>query len=274
MYKVAYIGNSIDTPEYLYFDGGFEIEFIICEKKKLNEELLSFALIRGIKLYEVSSKNQINEIIRRHNEIDFYIMSIFGIIISAESLKLKKIYNIHPSYLPYYKGSHPTFWAIMNNEKYLGISLHEVTEKIDAGQIISRKKVHNYYYKNESELLNELYKKIPDLLKDFKKYLKKKIKPIKNIEGFYDRPVNENDLTIFLEKDNPEAIYNKVKTQYRFRGAKLEIDGKNIWIKNFKFVKSEKNIYDGGIYEEKKNKYIKYKKNVAIKLIEYSIEKK
>tara|TARA_B100000530_G_scaffold267829_1_gene180461 strand:+ start:535 stop:1275 length:741 start_codon:yes stop_codon:yes gene_type:complete len=49
--------------------------------------------------------------------------------------------NIHPSYLPYFKGKDPNFWAILNRGPY-GVSIHNVNTKIDSGKIIFRKKIN------------------------------------------------------------------------------------------------------------------------------------
>jgi len=51
--------------------------------------------------------------------------------------------NIHYSLLPKYRGLHSTVWAILNDENYLGLSIHLMTESIDAGEIIHQYKVEN-----------------------------------------------------------------------------------------------------------------------------------
>lgn len=49
--------------------------------------------------------------------------------------------NYHPSYLPRYRGACPYFWPIFNGEKETGISIHQMIEEYDAGDIYVRKKV-------------------------------------------------------------------------------------------------------------------------------------
>lgn len=44
--------------------------------------------------------------------------------------------NLHPAYLPAYRGFSPCFWALVNNEDQSGVSLHYVTEQVDMGPII------------------------------------------------------------------------------------------------------------------------------------------
>ena len=48
--------------------------------------------------------------------------------------------NLHISYLPYNKGSHPNYWSFVENTPS-GVSIHEVDEGIDTGKIIYRKKL-------------------------------------------------------------------------------------------------------------------------------------
>ncbi|WP_031428580.1 formyltransferase family protein [Flavimarina sp. Hel_I_48] len=56
-------------------------------------------------------------------------------------LELYRCYNIHPSYLPRYRGRHPLHWALINGEKHHGITLHEMSPKYDDGAIIWQEKV-------------------------------------------------------------------------------------------------------------------------------------
>ena len=60
-----------------------------------------------------------------------------------------KIINIHPSYLPKYKGLNTSVRALNNNEKFSGCTVHYVNARLDSGKIIMQKKVK--IEKNESE---------------------------------------------------------------------------------------------------------------------------
>ena len=44
--------------------------------------------------------------------------------------------NIHPSKLPRYRGADPIFWQLRLGETETGVTLHEVTNSIDAGAIL------------------------------------------------------------------------------------------------------------------------------------------
>ncbi|MXW47690.1 MAG: hypothetical protein F4Z97_03440 [Gammaproteobacteria bacterium] len=44
--------------------------------------------------------------------------------------------NIHPSKLPKFRGADPIFWQLRSGETETGVTLHEVTDSIDAGAIL------------------------------------------------------------------------------------------------------------------------------------------
>lgn len=54
-------------------------------------------------------------------------------IIKKEVLERNIIINIHYSLLPKYRGLHSTVWALLNNERYLGLTVHLMNESIDDG---------------------------------------------------------------------------------------------------------------------------------------------
>ena len=52
--------------------------------------------------------------------------------------------NIHPSLLPAYKGVDPVFYAQLDRQKELGVSLHKMAEDFDTGEVILQKKIHSH----------------------------------------------------------------------------------------------------------------------------------
>lgn len=64
-------------------------------------------------------------------------------IIKKDILSKQRIINIHYSLLPKYRGIHSTVWAILNDEEYLGLSIHEMNEFIDDGPLVYQFKVEN-----------------------------------------------------------------------------------------------------------------------------------
>jgi methionyl-tRNA formyltransferase len=49
--------------------------------------------------------------------------------------------NLHPSYLPRYRGRAPVNWVLVNGETETGVTLHDMTPAADAGDIIAQDRV-------------------------------------------------------------------------------------------------------------------------------------
>ncbi|MCG6871780.1 MAG: hypothetical protein LJE84_05775, partial [Gammaproteobacteria bacterium] len=49
--------------------------------------------------------------------------------------------NLHPSLLPGYRGPAPVFWQLQDGERNTGISLHHVTDRLDAGPLVAQRRV-------------------------------------------------------------------------------------------------------------------------------------
>jgi folate-dependent phosphoribosylglycinamide formyltransferase PurN len=73
---------------------------------------------------------------------DIILVLFFNQIIKAPLLTLPRLgcINLHPSYLPVYRGVSPCFWVLVNNENTTGISLHYLEAGIDSGAILGRAK--------------------------------------------------------------------------------------------------------------------------------------
>lgn len=56
-----------------------------------------------------------------------------------------KFYNVHFGHLPAYRGPNPVFWQLKNGAPSLGITIHCLSEQLDAGAIAWKKE-----YRNES----------------------------------------------------------------------------------------------------------------------------
>lgn len=82
-------------------------------------------------------------------------------IIKKKTLKIINklkidIINFHPGILPKYRGIFTNYYSLVNKEKYVGITLHTITSKIDGGDIISTLRIP---IKRNDTILS-LYKKI------------------------------------------------------------------------------------------------------------------
>ena len=72
--------------------------------------------------------------------------------------------NIHYSLLPKYRGLHATVWTILNDDDYIGLTIHLMTEYIDDGPIIHQYKVKNDRVKTSTQYIEILNSYIADNL--------------------------------------------------------------------------------------------------------------
>lgn len=49
--------------------------------------------------------------------------------------------NLHQGLVPYYRGGPPVFWELFNDEREVGITVHTVAAKVDAGEIVAQERV-------------------------------------------------------------------------------------------------------------------------------------
>ncbi len=68
----------------------------------------------------------------------------YPVILSPAMIgRYRKIYNLHPAYLPWGRGFYPVFWALWENTP-AGATLHEITAGIDEGPIVSQILVESF----------------------------------------------------------------------------------------------------------------------------------
>lgn len=62
----------------------------------------------------------------------------FDRIIIPSEFKSKRLFNLHFSLLPAYKGCFTSIWPIIRGEKYSGVTLHRIDYGIDTGDIVDQ----------------------------------------------------------------------------------------------------------------------------------------
>ncbi|MCG8689548.1 MAG: hypothetical protein MI892_32040 [Desulfobacterales bacterium] len=71
---------------------------------------------------------------------DLVISAYFNQILKKEAIAIPKIgiLNIHPGWLPAYRGAMCYFWVLKNGEQKGGVSVHWIDEGIDTGELLAR----------------------------------------------------------------------------------------------------------------------------------------
>ena len=90
-------------------------------------------------------------------EIDLAFSCFYDKIIKKGFInKCGRILNLHNSPLPHYRGVSPINWALKDGRNEHGITIHEITEGIDDGPIVSQVKYSIY---PEQEEVVDVYNK-------------------------------------------------------------------------------------------------------------------
>ena len=73
-------------------------------------------------------------------EADIFVVAAFGQILSKEILDMPRFgcVNIHASLLPKYRGAAPIQWAVIDGEEETGVTIQQMNEGVDTGDILSR----------------------------------------------------------------------------------------------------------------------------------------
>jgi methionyl-tRNA formyltransferase len=101
-------------------------------------------------------------------KIDLIVSCIFPQILKATILRIPRlgVINCHPSLLPRYAGPQPEFWMLKNGEPLAGITVHVMTEGIDAGDIVAQQELIVGESENTGQLLQRQYHAAARLLTD------------------------------------------------------------------------------------------------------------
>jgi len=120
--------------------------------------------IERIRTGSVNAREFVDRI--RRGQIDLIISLASSQIFKKELLAAPRLgcINYHTALLPKYRGRQPLFWAMQNNEKETGISIHEMDEHLDNGPILLQERIEI----TPQDTLHGLYVKTtasgPDLL--------------------------------------------------------------------------------------------------------------
>ncbi len=193
------IGYFADGPwahkafDRIISDNSIEIQFITVRYDKRDTELLRKAEEHQIAV-EMNRNINSEEFISRmkYYQPDMFVSMSFNQIFKSEMINLPqfKTINCHAGKLPFYRGRNILNWALINDEKEFGITVHYMDEGIDTGDIILQE---TYPITDEDDygtLLTRAYDGCADVL----------YRAIKMIQKNEVEPVRQSDI-------DPVGIY-------------------------------------------------------------------
>ena len=140
---------------------------------------LSLNVLQPVDLSNHSFLNKLEE-----KDADFFVVIDYGKILKNYILKIPKkaAMNIHFSLLPKWRGASPVRYCLKNGEEYSGVSIFKMNQKLDAGDILSQKKIKITQNINYTKLMEQLtvlsFDELKKTLHNFAK-----ITPVKQVES-------------------------------------------------------------------------------------------
>tara|TARA_B100001778_G_scaffold42253_1_gene30441 strand:- start:4895 stop:5659 length:765 start_codon:yes stop_codon:yes gene_type:complete len=205
--RLSFIQKALKTFKIfgLNFFIYYSIEFL--KSKFFKKDVKTVLEIYKIPIIELSEninhQNSINTLLR-HNP-DLIVSILANEIFKRPILDLPTIgcINLHTSLLPKYRGMMPTFWAMLNDENEIGISVFLMDEGIDTGPIIVQETIP-VHCSDSQKVLIEKTKRIGMrlIISSIELIKSKNLSYIENNDenaSYYSYP-KKHDVRLFLKK--------------------------------------------------------------------------
>ena len=143
---------------------------------------------------------------------DVIVVAAYGIILPKEVLNIPKYgaINIHASLLPFWRGAAPIQRALLAGDKKTGITIMQMEEKLDSGNIILQKEIDISEENTAQEIHDKLALLGRDLINNALKELErnKKIKSVSQNEekATYAKKIRPEETKIDWNKSGIEIL--------------------------------------------------------------------
>lgn len=149
---------------------------------------------------------------------DLAVVAAYGKILSKTELNAPKhgCINVHPSLLPKYRGPSPIQSAILNGDKFSGISIIKIDDRVDHGPIIYQERLELSDSDNFDTLSKKMFLRAAEILpKIIEDFIQDRIKPVaqNHTLATYCKELKKEDG--YFEIDNPpEDLDRKIRAYY------------------------------------------------------------
>ncbi len=209
---------------------------------------------------------------------DLFLTFSFGQIIPQVVLDIPSIgcLNLHGSILPKYRGASPVQAALINREKVTGVSLMEMTKRMDAGKVYAVKEFPIEEEENSTTLFNKLKVNAKELIIDkLDDYLEGKLIGIEQEEDkatfCYTIKPEQEKLDLSLDK---ETLIGWIYALSEEPGGYLYLKDKKLKIFEAKVVSDEVNAPIGSVVKADKTGLYMQAKDGVISLLSVQLEGK
>lgn len=150
--KVVFFGSPASALPSLrkLLESGHSVELVITQpdrpagrgRKPRMGEVKKFGVEHGLPVYQPAKIRKDEAVMEklRSAAADIHVIVAYGQIIPDPIIHLPRFrsVNVHFSLLPQYRGASPVEWAILNGEKSTGVTIFELNDKMDEGDILAK----------------------------------------------------------------------------------------------------------------------------------------
>ena len=172
---------------------------------------------KSFRKFAKRKKIPITNLNKLYKKKNLYLFSLeYENILDIKKFKSNKLFNLHFSILPKYRGCHTNYYQILYGERKSGVTLHEIDRGIDTGKIIDKLvfkvDINATSYSNYLKLLEKsvtLFKKnIKKILED--KYTSKR-QNLNKGSYFSRKSVNYKKIIYFNKINNDLLTHNRIR---------------------------------------------------------------
>lgn len=282
--RIVFMG----TPEFsvpileALINNGYEIVGVVTQpdKKIGRKQILTPSPVKqvakkhSIKVLQPEKiKNEYKEVLTLNP--DLIVTAAYGQFIPKEILDFPKYgcINVHASLLPLLRGGAPIQKAIIEGHKKTGITIMEMTLKMDAGDILSQKEIEitaEDTYGSLHDKLSKIGAKL--LIETIPKLIKGEIKKIKQDESLVTFAYNltREDEKIKWEKQSQD-VYNHVRGLDPTPGAYTTIDNQILKVWKVSLTDDESDEQPGTIVKTKTSIGVVCGNKKVVELVEVQV---
>ena len=166
--KIVFFGSPDSAAHSLgkIIEDGHHVELIITQpdkpsgrgKKLASSPVKNYAQAFNIPVYQPARIRKDPSALDKLKGIepDLNVVVAYGQIIPAPLIYLPRYnsINLHFSLLPKYRGAAPVHWSILNGDKITGVTIFELNEKMDEGDVLAKQELEilSWEYAHELEV--------------------------------------------------------------------------------------------------------------------------
>jgi len=285
--KIGYFADgpwSHEAFKQLIQDDGINISFI-CVRFDTEDDILKGYCqkynIDYLKNKNINSKEFLDTVSRY--DCDLFVSMSFNQIFKKEIINTPKLrtINCHAGKLPFYRGRNILNWALINDEKEFGITVHYVDEGIDTGDIIMQRSYPITDSDDYSTLLEISYIECANILYETVALFKNGSATSKKQEefhsvGFYCSQRKHGDEKLNWDQESRD-VFNFVRAICKPGPmARCFLNGHEMKINRVECIKNAP-VYKckiGAILQKDKNSFLVKTKDSFVKVIDFEFDGK